>query len=74
MIRLRKDSQRVVGVAARAEGRPPIASGHEALLTLELTNALTYSAQTNREVNLPLDRAAYHELLASLRASSGASR
>jgi predicted dehydrogenase len=61
-------------MAARAEGRPPIASGHEALLTLELTNALTYSAQTNREVNLPLDRAAYHALLASLRAGSGAPR
>jgi len=58
---------------ARAEGRPPIASGHEALLTLELTNALTYSAQTGHEVNLPLDRAAYHELLASLRAGGSPS-
>jgi predicted dehydrogenase len=60
-------------MAARAEGRPPIASGHEALLTLELTNALTYSAQTGHEVNLPLDRAAYHELLASLRAGGSPS-
>jgi predicted dehydrogenase len=57
-------------VAARAEGRPPIAPGSSARQTLELTNALTYSAQTNREVTMPLDRAAYGELLRSLRAGS----
>src|SRR5262249_53296327 len=56
--------------AARAEAPPPIAPGYEALLTLELTNALTYSAQTGREVTLPLDRAAYGELLSSLRSGS----
>jgi predicted dehydrogenase len=61
-------------IAARAEGRPPIAAGSSALLTLELTNALTYSAYTGQEVNLPLDRGAYSELLRSLRAGSGAGR
>ena len=35
-------------VAARAEGRPPIAPGSSALQTLELTNALTYSAHTRQ--------------------------
>ena len=54
-------------VEARAAGRPPIAPGHSALLTLELTNALTYSAQTGSEVRMPLDRAAYSALLRSLR-------
>ena len=54
-------------VAARAAGRPPVAPGHSSLLTLELTNALTYSAHTGREVRLPLDRAAYGALLRTLR-------
>jgi predicted dehydrogenase len=57
-------------VAARAEGRPPIADGRQGMLTLELTNALMYSALTEQEVRLPLDRAAYSEKLASLRAGS----
>jgi predicted dehydrogenase len=61
-------------VAARAEGRPPIAPGSAGLQTLELTNALTYSAQTGQEVNLPLDRAAYSDLLRSLRAGSDLDR
>jgi predicted dehydrogenase len=59
---------------ARAEGRPPIAPGSSALLTLELTNALTFSSLTGGEVRLPLDRGAYGELLASLRAGRGARR
>jgi len=59
-------------VAARAEGRPPIAHGASALHTLELTNALIYSSHTGQEVRLPLDRGAYSELLRSLRARSGA--
>ena len=50
---------------------PEIVTGenvsHPALVTLELTNALTYSARTGQEVRLPLDRAAYGELLRSLR-------
>jgi predicted dehydrogenase len=54
-------------VAARAEGREPVAPGHSALATLELTNALTYSAMTGQEVRMPLDRAAYGRLLRSLR-------
>ena len=54
-------------VAARTAGREPVAPGHSALLTLELTNALTYSARTGQEVRLPLDRAAYGKLLRSLR-------
>ena len=54
-------------VAARAAGRPPVAPGHSALLTLELTNALTYSAHTGGEVRMPLDRAAYGGLLRRLR-------
>ena len=54
-------------VDARSSGRPPVAPGDSALLTLELTNALTYSAHTGREVRLPLDRVAYSALLRSLR-------
>jgi len=54
-------------VEARVAGRPPIATGHSALLTLELTNALIYSARTGNEVRMPLDRSAYSELLRALR-------
>lgn len=59
---------------ARANGRPAAATGASALQTLELTNALTYSAHSGREARLPLDRAGYGELLRSLRAGSGPRR
>ena len=55
-------------------GRPPIASGADALRTLELANAIQLSGRTGREVELPLDREAYSALLESLRSAAGAAR
>lgn len=56
--------------AAIAEGRPPRVTGREALMSLELANAIIYSSHTDRPVTLPLDRAAYAELLSKLKAGS----
>jgi UDP-N-acetyl-2-amino-2-deoxyglucuronate dehydrogenase len=53
---------------AIAEGRPPRADGRQGLMSLELANAITLSSHTNQPATLPLDRAAYSELLSSLRA------
>jgi predicted dehydrogenase len=61
-------------VEAMAGAHPPIAPGSSALLTLELTNALTSSSVTGGKARLPLDRDAYHGLLESLRAGSGGER
>lgn len=44
----------------------PRADGVEGRMSLELANAIIYSSYTNQVVDLPLDRAAYGELLARL--------
>jgi len=54
--------------AAIAEGRPPRADGREAIMSLELANAIVLSSYAGGPVTLPLDRVAYSELLADLRA------
>lgn len=54
---------------AIAEGRPPRADGRQGLMSLELANAITLSSYTGQPATLPLDRAAYSELLTSLKAS-----
>ncbi|MFO7169553.1 MAG: Gfo/Idh/MocA family oxidoreductase [Chloroflexota bacterium] len=54
--------------AAIAEGRQPRCNGREGTMSLELANAVIYSSLTERPVTLPLDRGAYSELLADLRA------
>jgi UDP-N-acetyl-2-amino-2-deoxyglucuronate dehydrogenase len=54
--------------AAIAEGRRPRCDGREALMSLELANAIILSSFTERPVTLPVDRAAYSALLADLRA------
>jgi predicted dehydrogenase len=54
--------------SAIAEGRRPRADGREALMSLELANAVIYSGRTGQPVDLPLDRAAYAAMLAELRA------
>jgi UDP-N-acetyl-2-amino-2-deoxyglucuronate dehydrogenase len=56
--------------AAIAEGRPPRADGRQGLMSLELANAITLSSYTGQPVTLPLDRAAYSELLTSLKAGA----
>jgi len=48
---------------AIAGGSQPVAPGTEALVTLELANAIIYSSHTREEVKLPLDRAAYTRFL-----------
>jgi len=45
-----------------------IASGRDALVTLELANAIVYSSHVGRPIDLPLDAAAFSGLLASRRA------
>lgn len=55
---------------AIAEGRQPRANGRDALLSLELANAIIYSSHTGRPVTLPLDRAAYADLLQRLATST----
>lgn len=47
-----------------------IVSGEEALPSLELANAITLSAETGREVRLPVSRGGYEKLLAALKAKS----
>jgi predicted dehydrogenase len=54
-------------------GAPLVADGEEGRQSLELANALIYSSQTSQSVSLPLDRAAYAELLNDLRAGAAAS-
>jgi UDP-N-acetyl-2-amino-2-deoxyglucuronate dehydrogenase len=54
--------------AAIQEGRPPRADGREAIMSLELANAITLSSYSGQPVTLPLDRKAYGELLADLQA------
>jgi UDP-N-acetyl-2-amino-2-deoxyglucuronate dehydrogenase len=54
--------------AAIQEGRQPRSNGSEGIMSLELANAITLSSFTDRAVTLPVDRAAYRELLADLQA------
>ena len=56
--------------AALAEGRAPRCDGASARESLELANALTLSSHLGRAVELPIDRAAYADLLSELRAGS----
>ena len=53
---------------------PLIAPGDEAIVSLELANAIIYSSQLGEEVHLPLNRAAYGRLLDSLRQTSEPTR
>ncbi len=47
-------------------GRPPLITGEQGRMSLELSNAITLSSQEERAVTLPLDRAAYARVLAGL--------
>ncbi len=51
-------------------GAPLVADGAQGRMSLELANALIYSSATNTQVPLPLDRAAYADLLDRLRATA----
>jgi predicted dehydrogenase len=51
-------------VRAIADGEPLIADGAQGRLSLELANALIYSSHIGQAVDLPLDRAAYADMLA----------
>jgi predicted dehydrogenase len=52
---------------ALRDGRPPVAPAADAATALELTNAITLSSHTGQWVELPLDRAAYRDVLDGLR-------
>ena len=52
--------------AAMREGRRPLCDGREAIGSLELANAITYSSHLNEPVTLPLNREAYSALLTKL--------
>jgi predicted dehydrogenase len=55
-------------VDAIEHGSPLIADGVEGRMSLELANALIYSSEMHQPVTLPLDRAAYRDMLDRLRA------
>jgi predicted dehydrogenase len=61
------DAHRSFHEAIRGRGAP-WCDGRSALMSLELANAIALSSFTERPVDLPLDRAAYGQLLADLRA------
>jgi predicted dehydrogenase len=52
---------------AIASGRRPRCDGREALMSLELANAITLSSDIGQPVTLPLDRQAYSTLLRRLK-------
>jgi predicted dehydrogenase len=52
--------------SAIALGRDPRCNGREARMSLELANAIILSSFTDQPVRLPVDRAAYHNLLVEL--------
>lgn len=54
-------------IRAIETGTSPSIDGRQGTMSLELANAITLSSFTERPVDLPLDRAAYHELLLDLR-------
>jgi len=56
--------------AAIADGRQPRVNGRQALMSLELANAITYAAHVGQPATLPLDRRAYAALLGRLQAGS----
>lgn len=56
--------------AAILDGTPLMSDGVQGRLSLELANAITLSSQRDTAVDLPLDRAAYAQLLAELRAGA----
>lgn len=58
--------------AAIAQGAPVSADGTEGRMSLELANAMILSSHTRAEVELPLDRERYAELLTHLRAEGAA--
>ena len=47
-------------------GRPPLVTGEQGRMSLELSNAITLSSHEERAITLPLDRQAYSTLLAKL--------
>lgn len=59
---------------AIATGRQPIAPGAEAIVPLEVANAIVLSSHTGRPITFPVDRSAYSSLLAELRSTAGARR
>jgi predicted dehydrogenase len=59
-------------VAAIRDGEPPIAPAISGILSVELANAMIYSAVHEQTVELPLDSAAYADLLDQLIARSNA--
>lgn len=56
-----RDLEQAIRTASR-----PRCDGREAMMSLELANAITLSSELGRPVELPLDREAYHTLLLSL--------
>jgi hypothetical protein len=57
-------------VAAILDGTPLIAPGSEGVLSVELANAIVFSALEGREVELPLDGAAWEARIQRLIESS----
>jgi predicted dehydrogenase len=57
-------------VEAIERGAPLVADGTQGRMSLELANALISSSATRQQVELPLDREAYSQLLESLRAAA----
>lgn len=53
--------------AAIAEGRRPRCDAREALMSLELADAIILSSYSGQPVTFPIDRAAYSQLLGELR-------
>ncbi|MEP7289555.1 MAG: Gfo/Idh/MocA family oxidoreductase [Chloroflexota bacterium] len=53
--------------SAILEKRQPRCTARSAAMSLELANAITLSSFTQQAVNMPLDRAAYSELLSELK-------
>lgn len=52
------------------EGVPPIATGEDGLRQLELANAIIMSGLRDRAIDVPVDRAAYDDLLQEMRQRS----
>lgn len=55
-------------------GKTPRTAGRNAMQALELANAITLSSYTDRPVTFPIDRQAYSDLLARLRAGDDPSK
>jgi predicted dehydrogenase len=50
------------------QNRPPRATGRDAMMSLELANAIILSSYAERAITLPIDRAEYSTLLSDLKA------